>query len=138
MKSIADKLFNSPMGSGQKLSMVAAFYKNDKPNGIGFTLTEEALDRGIIDNVRKQLRELELFSKSPNGSNDVDIKICHFELKQMGEARDKFYLSDLGAILSIANILWLQHRGALVNDDFNGVISSFKSVQPKQPEQSSI
>ena len=97
-----------------KVLNVSAFFANDRPGGIGLVLNlGEGPDRGV-----KVCRILE---------SQLDVYDTHgvtpdFLIGQLREWADRGGMSDEEKIIAITSIYWLQERGHLTKDEYNGVI----------------
>lgn len=110
----------------RKLIQLSAFFRNDKPNGIGVTLTEDIGDldyilRIITDNYDVMYREAVLHSTVHELVDDL--------LQQLLIVGVKKERSDPELFLAIGNIYLLSKYGFLRTDDFNGLMLTYVECQ---------
>lgn len=100
------------------LMQISAFYRNDQPNGIGITLTNDL----PLDTILLELRT----------NYDLMWRQSTFESEQAQLTKDLFgQLEFIGrnkkplgmhlALMAIGNIYLLEKIGALEGDEFNGL-----------------
>jgi hypothetical protein len=102
-----------------KLIQISAFYKNDHPNGIGITLTEEFGDLDqfleIIQTSYKAMwQESEQNSELPTLILELRGQLISLGLKK----------GDIGihaGSIVIGNVWLLESHGQMITDEFNGL-----------------
>ena len=106
------------------LLSISAFWKNNLPNGIGLTLTDELpLDtilREITTNYDLMLRQS--IAESETGQLTKDLIA---QLEFIG--RNKKPLGFEMALMAVGNIWLLEKMGVLVEDEFNGLQLVYRS-----------
>jgi hypothetical protein len=100
------------------LLQISAFWKNNLPNGIGLTLTDELpLDTILLElktNYDAMWRQSVFESETAQLTRDL-----FSQLEFIG--RNKKPLGFEMALMSIGNIYLLSKVGALVDDEYNGL-----------------
>ena len=98
------------------------FWRNDRPDGIGFTFGPPGFTAGELslmfegDVIKKFIRD----SDAALGSNIVHDMLM--QLAVMGQAKMRNHpIAQRQALLAALNITWLSSRGFIPNDEFNGV-----------------
>lgn len=117
----ASFFFRNDKANGMQILQASFFFRNDKPNGIGFTL-------GPPDYTPASLHELLYGETTKQYMRDSDqalgtsiIQLYFSQLEALGKTlRKTGSLSPQEVFLAVFNILWLQERRFLVNDEFNG------------------
>jgi len=101
-------------GPGVEVLNVSAWWRNDKPGGIGVGIE-------FASNPGKGVafcRVLE--SQLPVYDRQITVEEVLDQLSATARRRDQ--LTDLETMVIITNIYWLQERGRLRSDEFNGVV----------------
>lgn len=108
---------------GQLIS-VGAFWKNDKPGGIGFVLHADTIGAYSIQILNANLQEaLESYRKHDDPSY---IPVYFSQLEEAASARRRDVPFDNRLIIVvIANIAYLVEIGALKSDNWNGVVYTY-------------
>jgi hypothetical protein len=106
------------------LLQISAFYQNDKPNGIGVTLTDElpldTIFHEITHNYDAMWRQSVFESETSQLTKDLFA-----QLEFIG--RNKKPLGMEMALMTIGNIYLLEKVGALVDDEYNGLQLIYRS-----------
>ena len=105
------------------LISIAAYYENDKPGGIGFILPRkhfgEKLDM-LATSIANAMLEYDRAAREQGES----VMVAQLE----GQLRDVANESspDIGlAVVAMTNIHWLETRGLLQPDNFNGMLFQY-------------
>ena len=102
-----------------KIIQLSAFYRNDKPDGVGVTLTEEL---GDLDHAFWQLRDSYDAMWREELDNATTATLVADLLGQLDEiGQNKSHLELPMALLVIGNVWLLEKIGALKADEFNGI-----------------
>lgn len=102
-----------------RLISIAAFWKNDRPEGIGFTITDDA---GDLDAILKDLQESwTLMWNEAQALDDLPRLVTDMrdQLRGIGQRRGHLTVKDM--LLAIGNIWLLESRGHMVTDEYNGL-----------------
>ena len=102
----------------RKLIQISAFYRNDKPNGVGVTLPREL---GDLDKVLADLTtSYNLMWRQSVYESETAQLVTELvqQLEAIGTTKD--FTFRLG-LLAVANIWLLEKIGHLKSDEFNGL-----------------
>jgi hypothetical protein len=116
--------------SKPRLYEISAFYKNDKPGGLGFTIRN--FDPEFGDNLIKYIGSYENDWKSAKKKeHDKIIEFYFSQLDQIATAIAGGWEKEVTAkgyeILAIANICFLENHGFIRTDEYNGCIFLYES-----------
>lgn len=119
------------------LFQISAFYQNDKPDGIGVTITEEAFAvpltetmADIMESYWKMWLEAEEEGKTEELVSDLLAQLSH-----ASENQQKLEISDTAWV--IGNIWLLERVGAIKADEYNGCLfgtegGMYRAVPPQE------
>lgn len=112
------KKTNIPTG---KIVQASFFWRNDCPDGLGFTLQEPAfssdwLTQTFTGSIIKK------FLKDSDESLGTKV-VSHYldQLQSIARESAVGHLNEEKVLLAALNILWLTERGFIPNDEYNGV-----------------
>lgn len=107
--------------SSKHLHQVSVFYKNDQPNGIGFTLTDAF---GPLENVIDTLEQHyeQMYREAVQQSElQALIKDLFDQLDYFSRPEQKKNLQLKDMLIVIGNVMLLQKYGFIKPDEFNGM-----------------
>jgi hypothetical protein len=93
---------------------ISAFWRNDRPGGLGVGIDFHDDPMGGEEYSRHLSRTLDTWDKNAAPGDIVD------QLRELANLETE--LSDRETFIAIADIYWLQERGHLETDEFNGVL----------------
>ncbi len=107
------------------LISIAAYFENDKPGGIGFILPRkhfgEKLDM-LTTSIANAMLEYDRAAREQGEAAMVED--LEGQLREMAKYPDP----DIGlVIIAMSNIHWLETRGHLQPDNFNGMLFQYAS-----------
>jgi hypothetical protein len=106
-----------------KLIQLSAFYRNDRPDGIGITLNR---DFGNLDSMLEILQATyTLMWTEAQASNGLPELISDLRDQLDCVARQKPSYSIQSVCLVIGNVWALEHFGQLKTDDVNGLFLAY-------------
>ena len=99
------------MNEGLEVVMVSAYYKNDKPGGIGVSLTFDVPESGVnfCLGMEECLTEYDRLS----------VEEVLAGLSQLSKTRPE---TRFAAAEAIMGVYWLQARGHIASDEYNGTM----------------
>src|SRR4051794_10628641 len=99
-----------------RVMSVSAFWRNDRPGGIGFTIQFEGRDPHAGSHYQEAVeRSLLTWDKHANAA-DLLAQLADFAT--VGGAS----FTRQEQFVTIVNVAWLESRGHLASDDFNGIL----------------
>lgn len=103
---------------------MGAFYKNDRPGGLGFEMECDDDLPGFLETTARQYDEV--VQKTPS-----EVKFYFDQLASWGAALSRGELSEDLQMAAIINIYWLESRGHLKSDEYNGMVWAYAG--PESP-----
>ena len=107
---------------GVRLFQISAFYQNDKRDGIGVTITEEAFDvplTEIMDDIMESYWRMWLEAEKKEETEELVTDLLA-QLNHVSENRQKLEMIDAAWV--IGNIWLLERVGAIESDEYNGCV----------------
>lgn len=113
----------SLLGKPTGLRSVAAFWQNDKPNGMGVTIRTS--DEFVVEFMDMMSNALEICDRGWQGEADKQA-VALVLLEQLRElATRKDALTEEETWRVIENVYLLERHGFIPNDEFNGVVFAY-------------
>lgn len=97
---------------------ISVFWKNDKPGGIGFTQTFPEGDAGTKF---EQLAQRTMQDYDAAQAEGEDVVGASVEQLTRWAQQDVSQLPVPEQFLILCNVMWLETRGHIASDNFNGV-----------------
>lgn len=111
----------------RKLIQLSAFYKNDQPNGVGLTLTEEFGDLDLLFSSIRDGWDGMWLRAVHYGSTGALVRSLHEHLDEIGQSG-----KPIGTLITacrvIGDIYLLERVGELKSDEYNGLLLAYRSV----------
>lgn len=103
-----------------RILQLSIFYRNDKTNGFGFTLTEDFGDLLGFFSIIKTNYDLMYAEASKEAVVPELLHDLWTQLDQLVRVKNNF--TDVELTIAIGNLYLLQQHGHLTPDEFNGLL----------------
>ena len=103
----------------KRLIQISAFYKNDKPTGIGISIDQSFGNLDDLLIILTASYNAMWAECQENGSLPDLISDLRLQLLEMGETRPHYGIEEMSLI--VGNIYLLEKMGQMVTDEFNGL-----------------
>lgn len=105
----------------KKLVQMSAFYKNDKPNGVGLTLTEEFAN---LDHILFHITtSYDLMYREAVQTSNLKRLVADLfdQLDAIGAKPKDHHIDDVDLVLVVGNVYLLERYKFLKGDEYNGL-----------------
>jgi hypothetical protein len=106
--------------TNKRLVQASFFWKNDKPEGLGFTLGEPEFSPAELEAMFAEHMVKQYFIDSDMAMGTFVVQGYLTQLEAIATAARQGKATMQQAILAALNILWLSERGFIPKDEFNG------------------
>jgi hypothetical protein len=109
---------SKPMPKHKRLIQISAFWKNDKPGGLGVSYTENV--DVLFEIMRAQVAAYNTFDR-PTIIADLQSQMEEYRQERLNGRT----IPDDMLVILVANIMFLEEVGALAADEFNGMMYAY-------------
>jgi hypothetical protein len=108
-----------------RLLSISAFYRNNRPDGFGFSLQNHSADLEFVLTTLKENYSQMWRDAAAEGSEDKLIQDLTLQLSECSRLKGRFLPTDPLVYIAIGNVWLLVELGELPEDEFNGLLLAY-------------